>query len=297
MNIIEYENYQEQLGNYQDNFPYLTYPCSIPHDFFQVPLHWHNEMELVYIKKGQGIVSVDFTRCMVSAGDIIFICPGQLHSIEQFQDASMEYENIIFPLSLLSSYQADPVRERYLEPIRLRQVQLPFQLRPGHSAYPPIAACLDQIDAIRQTFPYAYELLIKGKLFEVFFLLYHHNLVSDRASGKSGLTLKSLEKIRRILKYLEEHYNESLSIEKMAEASGFSQSHFMKFFRQVFGTTFTAFLNEYRMTMAARLLLASDDTILTVAANCGFENLSYFNRSFKRRFGMTPREFRKQLSS
>ena len=68
----------------------------------------------------------------------------------------------------------------------------------------------------------------------------------------------------------------------------------MKFFKNTFGTSFTAYLNEYRLTMASRLLLASEDSILAVAAECGFENLSYFNRRFKDRFGMTPSEFRRQ---
>lgn len=290
MNIIEYENYHEQLPRESSGFPYLTYPCSIPGDFTQVPLHWHEEMELVYVKKGCGTVSVDFMPCKVRAGDIIFICPGQFHDIRQLRQESMEYENIIFPLHLLNASHADSVWETYLAPIARRQAALPLQLCPDAPEYPPIANCLDQIDDLRRTFPPAYELLIKGKLFELFFQLYDQKLV--QASPEGNTKQKTLDKTRRILKYVEQHYAEPLSIEKMAQASGLSQSHFMKFFKQTFGTTFTAYLNDYRLAMASRLLLASEDTILTVAAECGFENLSYFNRVFKRKFGMTPREFR-----
>ena len=96
MNITEYENYQENLNQQGNPFPYLTYLCSIPHDFTCVPLHWHDEMELIYIKKGSGIVDVDFKKLFVARGDIIFVCPGQLHSIRQMSLLSMEYENIIF---------------------------------------------------------------------------------------------------------------------------------------------------------------------------------------------------------
>ena len=291
MNIVEYENYHEHFHERDSGFPYLTYPCSIPHDFAQVPLHWHDEMELVYVKNGTGTVSVDFIPCKVRAGDIIFICPGQLHFIRQFQQESMKYENIIFPLSLLNARQMDSAWEKYLSPIANRQVALPVQLCPGMAGYQKISACLDQIDAIRRTFPEAYELFIKGKLFELFFLLYDLRLVSDPAAGGRQ---KTLDKMRQILKYLEQHYNEPLSIKQMAEASGFSQSHFMKFFKSTFGMPFTAYLNDYRLTIASRMLLASEDTILMVATSTGFENLSYFNRMFKRKFGMTPREFRKR---
>ena len=299
MDIIEYESYQEKPNHNNIPFPYLTYPCSIPHDFSQVPAHWHDEMEFIYIKKGRGIVSVDFRSLEVAAGDIAFICPGQLHSIHQLGQYSMEYENIIFPLSLLNSRQADPVWETYLAPIDLRRFRLLPCLHPDMPSYPFVAACIDQIDDIRRTFPGAYELLIKGKLFELFFQLYRHGLVAAPDAEDPGRRSKekALEKSRQILKYIEQHYQEPLSIKKLAEAVGFSQSHFMKFFKNTFGTSFTAYLNDYRLTLASRLLPASEDSILTVAAESGFENLSYFNRRFKERFGVTPREFRRQASS
>ena len=56
--------------------PYITYLCSIPLDFGYVPMHWHDEMEIIYIKKGNGTITVDFTQHTVSAGDIALILPG-----------------------------------------------------------------------------------------------------------------------------------------------------------------------------------------------------------------------------
>ena len=161
---------------------------------------------------------------------------------------------------------------------------LPARLSPDMDSYPFVSSCIDQIDQIRHTFPHAYELLIKGKLYELFFLLYHHGLITPHVvSGNSRghSQEKSLEKTRQILKFLEQHYNEPLSIEKLAKAAGFSQSHFMKFFKNTFGQPFTAYLNDYRLTMASRMLLASEDSILAIAAESGFENLSYFNRRFR----------------
>ena len=68
----------------------------------------------------------------------------------------------------------------------------------------------------------------------------------------------------------------------------------MKYFKNTMGTSFIEYLNEYRLTMASRLLVSSDSSILAIASEVGFDNLSYFNRSFKKRFGQTPREYRKQ---
>ena len=95
MQIPEYENYHETKSHSTPDFPYNAYICSIPLDFEKVPLHWHAEVEIIYIKKGRGHVTLDFTSLYVEAGDIIIVSPGQLHAIGP-AEYSMEYENIIF---------------------------------------------------------------------------------------------------------------------------------------------------------------------------------------------------------
>lgn len=66
----------------------------------------------------------------------------------------------------------------------------------------------------------------------------------------------------------------------------------MKYFKQAMGVSFIEYLNDYRLTMAARLLLASDSSILSISQEVGFENLSHFNRSFKKKYNMTPSAYR-----
>ena len=80
MQIPEYENYHETKSHSTPDFPYNAYICSIPLDFEKVPLHWHDEVEIIYIKKGRGRVTLDFTSLYVEAGDIIIVSPGQLHA-------------------------------------------------------------------------------------------------------------------------------------------------------------------------------------------------------------------------
>ena len=291
MNIIQYENYQEKKEHGQSEFPYITYPCSIPLDFSRVPLHWHDEMEIVYIKKGRGIVSIDFTVYHVKAGDILVIVPGQLHTIEQEESLSMEYENIIFQLGMFTARQGDAGMEEFFAPMLKRTLFVPSYLHPGCDGYEEAAACLDRADALCDKRPKAYQLGVKGQLFQLFFLLF------SRSTGDSSTPArhdKSLEKTKLILKYIETHYMEKISIKELAEACGFSQSHFMKFFKSAVGEPFTSYLNSYRLTMASRLLLSSSSSILDIAQETGFDNLSYFNRSFKNAFGMTPREFRRR---
>ena len=293
MDNLEYQRYHEAKNHTSAEFPYNTYLCSIPRDFTEVPLHWHDEMEIIYIKKGNGTITVDFTQHTVSAGDIALILPGQLHSIGQFESESMEYENIIFHPNMLISKKTDTCNTDYLVPLLSGNVSLPLLYTPDSPHYAEISACIDANDEICKTYPSGYQLFIKGQLFLLFYILFH-KCSTKEPSGKDRS--KSLEKMKLILKYVENNYMEKITIEDIANEVGLSQSHFMKYFKNTMGTSFVDYLNEYRLTMASRLLISSDSSILAIASEVGFENLSYFNRIFKKRFGQTPREYRRRQS-
>lgn len=289
MNILEYENTQETKSHGHDNFPFNIYLCSIPLDFAIVPAHWHNDMEIIYIKKGTGTITVDLVPHKVSNGDIVVVPPGQLHSIEQFADASMEYENIIFQLSMLMSPQGDVCSEEFFQPM-IHGKLLPDTLyKPNSSHYPALSGCLDTIDDICRDFAPGYQLAIKGQLFSFFYELtksLHHTMPHKNN--------KSLDRLKGLLKHVETNYPEKITVADAARICGFSQSHFMKFFKSSMGISFIDYLNDYRITMAARLLTSSSDTVVNIASETGFENLSYFNRVFKRKYQCTPTEFRKE---
>lgn len=287
MNVLEYENYQEKKSHVDITFPYNILPCSIPLDFRKVPLHWHDEMEIIYIKKGHGYVTVDFQQYKVSSGTIVLILPGQLHSIEQFDDLSMEYENIIFHVGMLLPRTEDTSSTGFLRPFLNGQITVPSVYTVVSEHHKALSDCLNACDEICKTKPEGYDLFIKGKLFEFFFIL------SNRCRNeKNPRTVKSLDKMKIVLKFVENSYMHKITVAEVADRIDFSESHFMRYFKENMGTSFVDYLRDYRLTMAARLLLVSDDTVLSIAEEVGFDNLSYFNRAFKKKYGVTPREYR-----
>lgn len=289
MNILEYENYQEKKTHFDASFPYNTYLCCIPQDFLSVPLHWHLEMEIIYIKKGCGIVSIDLSPASVNEGDIILIAPGQLHGISQYENTRLEYENILFDLSMLEAKGNDSCTSDFFAPLRHSHVPAKNIYTSADKKHEKIAYWLDQADEICKTFPQAYQLYIKSCLFGLFYELFADREIT--AAPKK--TLPSLEKLKMIIKYVENHYQDRITIEQIASFCDYSQSHFMKYFKNAMGISFIEYLNDYRLMMAARLLLASDSNILSISQEVGFENLSYFNRSFKKKFNITPSAYRK----
>ena len=292
MNQIEKNKYHETKSHSSEEFLFNTYPCSIPTDFPSVPLHWHNDMELIVIKHGSAKVTLNLTPHQLSAGDILVVLPENLHSIDCAIGDRLEYENIIFHPQILLSKQTDTCSTDYFSPLMDGTLTVPVLYQPGDPYYGEISACVDANDEISKTNPPAYQLFIKSQLFMLFYILF--NKCRSRNAQKKDY--KSLEKMKLILKFVENNYMEKITIEDVAKEVSLSQSHFMKYFKNTMGTSFIDYLNEYRLTMASRLLISSDSSVLDIAAEVGFDNLSYFNRSFKKRFQQTPREYRKRYA-
>ncbi len=288
MNLTNYEIYHEDKSHTSPEFPYNTYLCSIPLDFSAVNMHWHEEAEIIVIKKGRGIISVDLTEYEVKTGDIVLVMSGQLHAIRQLGDNAMEYENILFKPFLLRSVGCDLCWDSFLSPMFSAALTIPSVIRPDDGGYHEIAEEIDRIDRFCDTKPPGYQLAVKGHLY----LLFHH-LHAQCSVSEQKTPRKQLEKLKTILSYVEKHYAEPITIEEIAGICFYSKSYFMKFFKESMGMGFIAYLNDFRLEIAARMLLAADTNILDIASACGFENLSYFNRSFKKKYGLTPGRFRK----
>ena len=292
MDKNQYKTYHENKTHTPTDFPYNTYLCSIPLDFNSVKTHWHYEIEIIVIKKGIGIVSVDLTAYDVKAGDIIFILPAQLHSIEQKNNDVMEYENILFKSSLIKTSGQDYCGNNFLQPLLSGKLNLNPVIDHTCNYQAELSDIIRNIDNLCDSRPYGYQLAVKGYLFQVMYVL-----VSNCGEIKrKNVSRKSLEKTKSILTYIADNYKKSISIEEISNYCFYSKSYFMKFFKETMGMGFIQYLNDYRLEIAAKMLLDTSDNILDVALNTGFENLSYFNRCFKRKYGVTPRKYRTQNS-
>ena len=290
MRDFEYETFREDKKHTEVAFPYNTYLCSIPLDFSSVPVHWHEEMEFIVVKKGRGLVTLDRESRLLEAGQAVIVLPGQLHGIRQYQQERMEYENIIFRLEMLLPKEGDVCGPKFLEPYRDGKLLYPAWIDGSALYHEEMLECIRKMDELSEQRPRGYPLAVKGWLFQFFFLMFSRVEPTLAEEGRE----KSLDKMKRILRRIEVDYGKPLSIKEMAEFSGFSESHFMKFFKNHMGVPFVSYLNDYRLTLAARALAEGQEDVLTVAMDVCFSNVSYFNRLFKKKFRMTPLEYRKR---
>ena len=278
----------ENKIHFQNEYQYNTYICSIPMDFASVPVHWHDDFEMIVIKKGRGYVTLNFQKYKVSSGDIIIVLPGMLHSIEGKQNSTMEYENILFSKHFLAFGTDDVTQQKFIKPFFNGDIQIRHYLTPGHTLNTEISNIVDLLDEKSDEKDYAYQLFIKGALIQIIYLLITHppkandNIQSD----------KHEEKLKSIIRYISTHYYEDISIEEIADFCHYSPSHFMRFFKIHTGMSFISYVNDFRVTEARAMLMSTNDSILEISQKCGFSNLSNFNRMFKRKYGVTPRQVR-----
>ena len=288
LNQQEYTSYHETKEHGVPNFPYNTYLCSIPLDFREIALPWHKNPELIYIKKGTGQIRVDYEEYLLCAPAIVLILPGQLHAIYQNGTDTMEYKKIIFDSDMLISRQTDKSMSEFLLPMLNGQLAIPTVFTPDTPYYTEISSPIDACDEIGKTRPLGYELYIKSRLYEFFYIL------ASRCCDYTAQphNRQYLEAIKPVLHIIKNHYSEKITVEQAAKEAGFSASYFMHYFKEIMHCSFITYLNNYRLNIATELLVSSDSSILEIAEATGFSNLSHFNRQFLKKYKVTPREYR-----
>lgn len=274
------KNLQERKHHGRPGFPFAVYRGNLPEYIVSYPLHWHEEMELIYVVSGCGNITVQAEHFTVRTGDIVVIPPQRVHSIEQLADRPMEYFNILFRLSLLDSEQVAPVHQCSL-------YHLPYQNSRNEAITGPV---LSLIENRKQTDP-AYPLLIRANLSQILYQLLRQMPGDSEPDNRGRL---NYDRLKVVLEYLREHYSRPISVAEAAAMCGFSASHFMKLFRELTGLSFAQYVKQLRLEAAARLLRENKKRIGEIAEETGFHNLSYFTRAFEAKYHMTPGVYRSE---
>lgn len=274
-------------------FPVGFYPLQIPLHFQDMLVHWHEELEFARISSGTLRYDIDQVRYELHAGDILLIAPDTLHAAHHLQGQSAATDSIVFHLLLAGIDAQDDCAQRYIQPLRDGTLRIPPVIHPGEPYYEEIAACFDKMWECRDAeLPYR-ELRFKAQVYALIQLIWQ--VSSGKVMDPPTRTFRLYEdKLKLALVYIQEHYAEPITIKQLADLCSFSQVHFMNIFKAAIGSTCIEYLVEYRLAQAAVALQETDHSIMQIALDNGFQNISYFNRAFKHQYAMTPSAFRRR---
>lgn len=272
------------------SFPFIVYRGNIPEYICSYPLHWHDEMEIIYVTKGCGIVIIQSQTYILQTGDMILIPPQIVHSIEQLDNRKMEYFNILFQFSLLYDNSGNICYEKYFLPFYNHTRIFPSYLAASEKLNQLLLPYItDLIENRKESYSH-HELMVKSDLLAIMHYLNQYSVSSDNIE----LSLqRNYDMLKKLLLYVWENYSDTITIRQAADICGFSESHFMKLFKELTGTSFSQYLRDYRLEIASSQLVDTKQKIVEIAENTGFHNHSYFTRAFTARYGVSPSEYRK----
>ena len=284
---------KEKAKHGEQLFPLQRYITNLSSTYPAVTAHWHKEAEFTMITDGNCTYQIQLCPCPVNAGDLIFVPPLVLHSIHSNTDPAMTSETFVFHMNYLGMGNADICAVKYLTPLAMQKIIPPYIIKKEHPVYADALSIFHKISQLYHAKPIGYELRIKSLLLELIALLLPF---CQEDSAFSQLSNEHTSKLKAVLEFIEQHYADPLSVADLASVCCFSEYHFMRFFKKYMGESAMEYVRNVRLAKAAELIEQGAQSSLEVSLSCGFNNLSYFHREFKEKYGMTPGAFQRKIN-
>lgn len=289
MQIItnQFQKELKQHGNEQ--FPFLvSYQKLSEYESGSFMWHWHPEIEITYVQKGTMCYKVNHMVYHLKEGDIVFNNSGALHSGTMENQKDCAYIPVTFDSRLIYGFFQSTVNSKYVDPV-IQDSMLPAicidQSEPWHK---PFREYLLRIIDLDEKKPDFYELDITICLQSMWRLLLEHITYEPQASRENSL---EYDRIKKILSYIEENYQNKITLNDIAGHIHLCESECTRLFKRHMNTTLFAFLQEYRIERSLEFL-QDDQPVSVVADKAGFSDPNYYSKVFAKIKGCSPREYR-----
>ncbi len=258
---------------------------------FTFPLHHHKEYELNFIERGAGLRRIVGDSIEdVGEYELVLITGHQLeHVWEQgkcnsaiIREITIQFEPDMIPTTLLDKNQFIAIRKMFKQ----AEQGLAFPM----DAIIKVYSLLDSLATEKNSF----------RQFLKFLELLHELAVYPDARTLASSSFARSEKntesrrISKVKEFIAENYTGEITLDRISHLAGMSPVSFSRFFRQRTGKSFSDYLIDYRLGIASRMLVDTSKSISEICFDSGFNNLSNFNRLFRKKKDTTPKEFRAQ---
>lgn len=237
-----------------------------------VPPHLHNAIELVYVTRGELELGVGLNLYHMEKGDFAVVFPNLIHHYQVFSEKDNEAYYFYAALELSGPFM-EVLQTKAPENPVIPHENLHYEVRNALN-------CLIQDKEVSEVVGQAYLQIILYRCSESF------RYVKKESVGSHDL-------VYEIMVYMLSHFQENLTLGRVAEALGINKYAVSKIFSTTFHTNFNQYLNGVRLDYATALLENTDMRVTDVYLKAGFESQRTFNRAFQQQYHQTPSEYRK----
>ena len=234
---------------------------------------------------------VNGERLIAQKGDVLILRPFAIRSVNRLENCDVRLNTAVCNVRALCRNDASGRLKSFL-PLLNGKNSAPYVISKTDNCYNDVInyvhsltlsehTCNTQADVV-------YNLCV---LFECIFAVGRKNNDGSKKDERTAYTVKLA------LEYIRNKYADAVTIEQIAEHCGYSEFYTMKLFKQFTGYSCVDYVNNYRLYVIGRALRETTEDVAAIAQNTGYNNVSYFNRQFKRLYGQTPKEFRKQWTA
>lgn len=252
------------------------------------PLHWHREMEILYILNGSAVVKMEGKRHHLKQSDLIVIDASVIHDVVYALPQTMGI-CIHISKSDMKRYLAD------MELIRIVCAPECREQRNGES-YEKLCQYLQELTVLYVEQKPSYQFMSSAIVLQILAVLVDNfcEVVSEEVNI-SGI--ENLARIEQIFQYVEQNYREQIALQDAADELGLNKEYFCRFFKKSTGMTFLQYVNQVRISHIYQDLLHTEGSIQEIMERHGMYNAKLFYRLFKERYDCTPREMRQMMLS
>ena len=272
-----------------------TFPMTVNHDDLwsfegkNVPIHWHNDLEINLIREGEAVFQVYQKSYRVRTGEGFLLNRNVPHSCSSPGNEHVRYSTILVRPDFLYGDFGSDVERKCFQPF-LQNSAIPCIYLTGFDENgKEILQKLNQVEEAFDQKRFCYELKIKGLLCEAFaMILYGHR---QELTKFVSANLQELERLEKMLNYLNMHFTEVISLQDLADQVHLSREVCCRLFKKMTGKTITGYLEEYRVNKSFSLVQSGQYSMTQITEMVGFSNPSRFASAFRKRFGCNPGEY------
>ena len=262
-------------------FPVAIYLDDVSHKY--VNWHWHEEFEIGFITEGSVILGCGNRKYQMECGDIFFINSNVLHSMHR-NTASKQaiFKSIAFHSSIISENINSVFYIKYLFPILSNGNFRECIITKESNSYENMFHKLSKVWNLIYSEAPDYEIKVRNELSTLFCILnqLQKNIKETISPKKQNYQLE--KRVQVLLDYIQ-----------LAKTASIIKTEVLRCFKTIMGSSPINYLNRYRLQRAAHMLIHTEKNIQEVAGECGFDDNSYFSKLFKKKYHVTPHEYRR----